>query len=93
MKIHETIIEEILNNRPFHDACEEAFKAAGHEIALPFKGTQVAASVRYIAVDGVIIAGDEWERKDRTGIWKPVGDSIGHMTSEYSNSNFRRKVV
>lgn len=93
MKIHNVVVDEILGNRPFHDACEAAFKEAGYEIALPFKGAQVAAAVapQYVPVVGVIMIGDEWERKDRPGVWKAVSDSVGKTVDSFPNSNFRRR--
>ena len=90
MKIHQVIVEEILNNRPFHDACEAAFLAAGHEIVLPFAGAPVAEPV-WTVFTGEIKKGDEWARTDRPGVWKPVSDSIGRYTSDFPNSIFRRR--
>lgn len=100
-KIHQTVVDEILDNRPFHDACEAAFKEAGYEIELPFRKTQAAVSTKIakpvddwykVPADMIVLAGDEF-LSGGCYDWEPCRTFVGQTYMTHSILNVRRRIV
>lgn len=100
-KIHQTVVDEILDNRPFHDACEAAFKEAGYEIELPFRKTQEAVAPKIakpvddwykVPADMIVLVGDEFI-VDGFPNWEECITSVGKTYINHKIMDIRRRIV
>jgi len=105
-KLHEIIVNQMLDDEWFRSAMNEALAKAGIEVTIPGRAIVEpaipyatppqplleASSWRMLTADELIQDGDQWAPLKEPDRWRPVGDSVGTRPSNWTKSHFRRMV-